>query len=402
VQRLARLKHDVTARKYPQGAGGGPADPGRPAPVKATAAAIKAAQSRPLTWKTVVKRATVLAVAGVAIYLVLPKLTQVLASWPRLSTLSPVWFTAAVAAELVSFTCSFALQRLALQTRGWFAVVTAGLTGNAVTDSLPGGDAAGAAIQFGMLSAAGFDTDTAVGGLTAFSLLGVGGLLALPILALPAMLAGAPVSPGLAHTALLGIAGFVLFAIFGVVLLRADWPLAAVGRAAQGLRNWITRGRRPPLTGLASRLLAERDTIRTVLGKKWWQAVLLTAGRLGFDFGCLLCVLRATGAHPRPSLVLLAYSATAIIALLPITPGGLGIVEASLSGLLILAGVHPGDAVLATLAYRVASYWLPLLAGPPAYLLFRHRYGTPTTHPADPQATDTDPEHRPRADGTTA
>ena len=51
--------------------------------------------------------------------------------------------------------------------------------------------------------------------------------------------------------------------------------------------------------------------------------------------------------------------------------------EASLSGLLNLAGVHPGYAVLATLAYRIASYWLPLLAGPPAYLLFRHRYGRP-------------------------
>jgi hypothetical protein len=52
-------------------------------------------------------------------------------------------------------------------------------------------------------------------------------------------------------------------------------------------------------------------------------------------------------------------------------------VEASLSGLLILAGVRPGYAFLATLAYRVASYWLPLLAGPPAYLLYRHRYGRP-------------------------
>ena len=40
-----------------------------------------------------------------------------------------------------------------------------------------------------------------------------------------------------------------------------------------------------------------------------------------------------------------------------------------------LAGVRPGGAFLATLAYRVASYWLPLFAGPPAYLLFRHRYG---------------------------
>jgi hypothetical protein len=64
-------------------------------------------------------------------------------------------------------------------------VVTAGLAGNAVTNSLPGGDAAGAAVQFSMLATAGFDTDTAVGGLTTFSLLGVGGLLALLVLHCP-------------------------------------------------------------------------------------------------------------------------------------------------------------------------------------------------------------------------
>jgi uncharacterized protein (TIRG00374 family) len=380
------LKRDVTAGKDPEGAGGGPGT-GRSASVKLKAAAIKAGQAHPLTWKTLVKRAVVVAVAGVAIYIVLPKLTEVLASWPRLSALSPIWFTVAVAAEVASFVCNFALQRQALQTSDWLAVVTAGLAGNAVTDSLPGGGAAGAAVQFGMLTTAGFDTDTAIGGLAAFSMLGVGGLLALPIFALPAMLVGVPVSPELAHTALLGIAGFVLFAIFGVVLLRADWPLAAVGRTVQGLRNRLARGRRPPLTGLDSRLLAGRDTIRTVLGEKWWQAVLLTTGRLGFDFGCLLAVLRATGAHPQPSLVLLAYSATEIIALIPLTPGGLGVVEASLSGLLILAGVDAGDAVLATLAYRLASYWLPLLAGPPAYLLFRYRYRTPASSPPPPPAT---------------
>ena len=90
---------------------------------------------------------------------------------------------------------------------------------------------------------------------------------------------------------------------------------------------------------------------------------MLTAGRLGFDYGCLLAALRATGTSPRPSLVLLAYSAAGIIALFPLTPGGLGIVEASLSGLLILAGVHAGDAFLATLAYRIASYWLPSSPG---------------------------------------
>ena len=396
--RPGQVKYDVMARKHPESADSGADRVSRPDPVAAKAAAIKAEQAHPPTWKTVIKRAFVVAIAGVAIYLVLPSLIAVLGSWPRLSALSPIWFIAALAAELASFTCNFALQRLALRTKGWFAVVTAGLAGNAVTNSLPGGDAAGAAVQFSMLTTAGFDTDTAVGALTAFSLLGVGGLLALPILALPAMLAGAPVSPGLVHTAILGIAGFVLFASFGAVLLLTDRPLAVIGRAVQGLRNRFTRGRRP-LTGLDTRLLAERDAIRAVLGEKWWQAILLITGRLGFDFSCLLAALRATGTHPRPSLVLLAYSAAGILALFPLTPGGLGIVEAGLSGLLILAGVHPNDAVLATLAYRIASYWLPLLAGPPAYLLFRHRYGTPTPQPVSHQTADAGRDHHPPSEG---
>jgi uncharacterized membrane protein YbhN (UPF0104 family) len=125
------------------------------APVAAKAASIDAAQARPLTWKSLVRSALLVAVAGLAIYLVLPKLIAVLGAWPRLSTLNPAWFAVALAAELLSFTCNFALQRLALRTRAWFPVVTAGLAGNAVTNSLPGGEAAGAAVQFGMLTTAG-------------------------------------------------------------------------------------------------------------------------------------------------------------------------------------------------------------------------------------------------------
>jgi hypothetical protein len=104
-----------------------------------------------------------------------------------------------------------------------------------------------------------------------------------------------------------------------VIVLRTDRPLAAIGRAAQSVWNWVTGGRRP-VTILDKRLLAERDTISAVLG----QAVLLTAGRLGFDYGCRLAALRAIGAEPRPSLVLLAYSAAGIIGLFAVTPCGLG------------------------------------------------------------------------------
>jgi uncharacterized protein (TIRG00374 family) len=357
-------------------AGQAPSGPAASAPVRAKAAAIGSARDHPPTKRAVIKRIAAIVVTGLAIYLVLPGLARLFGAWPRLSSLSPLWFTVALLAEAASFACNFGLQRLALRSRAWFPVVTAGLCGNAVTDSLPGGDAAGAAVQFEMLADAGFDTDTALGGLTAFSLLQVAGLLALPLIAAPVMLGGVGVQPDLAHTALVGIGGFVLLAVFGVIVLHYDWPLAMVGHVAQRLRNWLTRGRRPPLTGLDQRLLDERDAVRSVLGKHWRQALLLTTGRLGCDFGCLLAVLRASGSHPRPSLVLLAYSAAGVIALLPLTPGGLGIVEVSLSSLLILAGVRAGDAFLATLAYRIASYWLPLLAGLPAYLLFRHKYIT--------------------------
>jgi uncharacterized membrane protein YbhN (UPF0104 family) len=319
----------------------------------------------------------------VAIYVVLPSLTRTVATWPQLAHLRPVWLVGSLLAESISFACSFALQRLVLRTDKWFAVVTAGLAGNSVTNVLPGGDAAGAAVQFRMLATAGIDADNAAGGMTAASLLGIGGLLALPLFTLPAILGGAPISPGLVHTALLGLAGFGLFVAGGAVVMTTNRPLAMVGRIAQRVWNALP-GRHAKVSGLDRRLLDERNGIRATLGRDWPRAVVLTGGRLGFDYGCLLCALRATGSHPRPSLVLLAYAAAGILALIPITPGGLGIVEASLSGLLILAGVPGGQAFVATLAYRMASYWLPLLAGALAYLLFRRRYPRPAASTAKP------------------
>ena len=327
-------------------------------------------------------------IAGLAIYLVFPAITEVFASWPRLSTLQPWWLTLAVAFQVAHFTCTFALQRLALRTRAWFPVITSQLAGNAITLIMPGGAAVGAAAQFRMLAVSGMDTSSTVGGLAAFSLLGVGSLLALPAFALPIVLLGAPVSRGLLNAAALGAAGFVAFAGLGAVILIYDAPLRWVGRLTQRVRNRLLP-KRPPLEGLDETLLAQRNEIRTVLGRQWWQALLLSAGRLAFDYLCLLAALRATGSNPRPSVILIAYAVAGVIGMIPITPGGLGIVEASLTGLLVLSEVNSSQAVLATLTYRLASYWLPLFAGPIAYALFRIRYrshpssSTPRAAPQD-------------------
>lgn len=323
--------------------------------------------------KSVVGRVIAVIVMGLALYVVLPSLVRVVSSWPKLLTLSPWWLVVALLAETASFLCSMGLLRLVLRSKVWFPVVTSALAGNAVTNTLPGGDAVGASVQFRMLAAAGIDSVQAASGLAIASIIGIAGLFSLPIFALPVVFAGVSVSAGLERAGELGITGFILIMILGAILLTTDWTLVTTGRVLEWLLNKLPR--RKPTTNLAARLVAERDLVRVDLGKNWWKAVLLISGRIGLDYFSLLAALRATGARPNPSLVLLAYAATAVIALLPLTPGGLGIVEASLSGLLVLANVPSASAVVATLAFRVGSYWLPTIAGGVCWILFRRRYG---------------------------
>jgi hypothetical protein len=351
----------------------GPPDPADDKAPRSFSTLFEEQQSTPFPWKAVLKRTIVVVIAGVALYLVAPSVIAVLHSWPRLRTLDLIWLFVAVVAEVAHFGCTFALQRIALRTKQWFPVVTAQLAGNAISLIVPGGAAAGAAVQFRMLATSGMDAADAAGGLTAFSLLGIAGLLGLPILVLPAVLFGAPVSSGLLTAAIIGAVAFVLFTGLGALVGITDAPLRWIGKVVETARNRLAR-KRKPISGLSDQLLEQRDLVFAVLGKRWWEATLLSAGRLGFDFLCLLSAVLAVGSHPRPALVLLAYAVAGAIGLVPITPGGLGIVEASLSGLLVLAGLNTGEAVLATLTYRLASYWIPLASGPVAYYVFKRRY----------------------------
>ena len=123
--------------------------------------------------------------------------------------------------------------------------------------------------------------------------------------------------------------------------------------------------------------------IRTTLDRRWKAAVLAAVGNTGFDYLALLCALRAVGAAPRPSLVVLAYASAELLAQIPFTPGGLGFVEAGLVGTLTLAGVPGPEALAATLLYRLVSYWLPIPVGGVAYLLLRHSLsGREDQHPS--------------------
>ena len=317
-------------------------------------------------------RIIALLIALIGFYVVWPSLVGVFGSFRELRHVNPGWFPVMVALETASFFCIWALIGLCLRSKRYFLIGTSQLAGNSISRVLPGGNAVGAALQYRLLVAGGMDPTRIATGLTAVSLINVATVFALPLLSVPAILGGVAVNRGLARAAWLGVGAFILLVAAGAALLLANGPIVWAGRLFQRVRNAVLR-KRPPLTDFPERLTRARDVVRATLGERWGQAILRSAGNVLFDYLALLAALVAAGARPKASLVLLAYVSAVVLGLIPITPGGLGFVEAGLAATLVLAGVPAAQATLATLAYRLASYWLPIAIGPIAYALYRRR-----------------------------
>ena len=146
------------------------------------------------------------------------------------------------------------------------------------------------------------------------------------------------------------------------------------------------------MTDLPERLVRERDLIVAVVGERWKRALLASVGKWLLDFA--RAARRAGGGRRASARCRSCCSPTSprsCSAQIPITPGGLGFVEAGLTGTLALVGVSGGDAVLATLAYRLFSYWLPIPFGG------RDVVAVPPPPPGEPPLTrGTDAERAPQ------
>ena len=326
------------------------------------------------------RRGLLLAVTGISLYLLAPAIIGVFGAFDELDEINPLWFVAMVALQVGSFACMWGILRLAVRAHQWLPVILSQLAANSFGRVVPGGPATVGAVQYAMLVRAGVPAAAAASGITASALVVFATLLALPLLALPAILTGVAVDPTLTKAALAGAIVFVLMVVLGAASVIWDRPLELIGRGAQALLNRL-RPHREPVTSLPKRLLHERDIVVGVLGRQWWEALLLAAGRWVLDYLTLIAALYAVGATPRVSLVLLAFCAAQLLGNLPLTPGGVGFVEAGLTGTLALAGVGPGAAVVATLAYRLVSFWLPIPAGAVAAVIHRRRYGAEEVEP---------------------
>ena len=326
------------------------------------------------------RRGLLFAVTAISLYLLAPALIAVFGAFDELGEISPLWFVAMVALQVGSFACMWGILRLSVRAHQWRPVILSQLAANSFGRVVPGGLATVGAVQYAMLVRGGVPSAAAASGITASALVVFATLLALPLLALPAILTGVAVDPNLARAAMAGAVVFVLMVVVGAASVIWNRPLELIGRGAEALLNRL-RPHHEPVSGLPERLLHERDVVVEVLGRQWWEALLLAAGRWVLDYLTLIAALYALGVEPRPSLVLLAFCTAQLLGTLPLTPGGLGFVEAGLTGTLALAGVGAGAAVVATLAYRLVSFWLPIPAGAVAAVIHRRRYGAEEVEP---------------------
>jgi uncharacterized protein (TIRG00374 family) len=320
------------------------------------------------------RRVLGLALTALVLYGVAPAVIDVLGGWRDLDRVAPQWWIAVIATQVAGWGCLWALQRLALHRPPWFPVATSQLASGALGRVVPGGAAAAAALQYRMLAQAALARTQIATGLTAGSLLLLAALAALPVLAVPALIAGRRIPTGLLEAGGLALVIFVVLFALCALLMVSDRAIRWVGRAVTTVLRRV-RPRTPAPEELPARLMAERDLVRRTLGRRWPEALAAAEGRWLLDFLTLLAALEAVDARPRLSLALLAYCAAQLLAQVPITPGGLGIVEAGMTGTLALAGVPAAAAAVATLTYRLASYWLPLPAGAVAWFAHRRRYG---------------------------
>jgi uncharacterized protein (TIRG00374 family) len=315
-----------------------------------------------------------LAIGAVIIFIfaVLPQMAGFGKSLHRLRYGNKLWLAVGVGFECLSLAGYMGLFRLLFTSTqvhiGWRSSYQITMAGSVATKLLAAGGAGGIALTVWALRAAGLDAKTVARRMTSFELL----LYGVFMLSLVIFGGGLAIGlfPGNSPAALT-----VLPALFGAVVIL----LALVtGLAADRVHAWLSRLAR---RGKGSRsLLAKAATVPGTLhgGVETTRAILKQPkpGLLGavlywaLDIATLWAGFRAFGAMPPIAVLVVAYYVGQLANALPI-PGGIGGVEGGMIGSFIAFGVNGSTAVLAVLAYRIISFWLPVLPGSIAYLQLR-------------------------------
>jgi putative heme transporter len=322
---------------------------------------------------------------------VLPRIADYRAVWDTIQDLTWQEALALLAAELLNL-ATFAPPLMAsLPGIGYWRASVITQASTASTYIAPGGAAVGMGTAFAMLRRWGF-----AGGAVTLAVTLTGVWNQLFMLAAPAVALGLLTFQGGSNTTLVIVAlvGLVIFAValaaFVAALANdrlAGWVGTNAARATNRLLRLIRRG---PVGWDGESLVRFRHQTVGLLGRRWLPLTLATAAGQLTVFAVLVVCLRTLGVHSDQVTLTEAFAGWTFVRLLgsiPITPGGLGVVELGLTGALVGFG-GPNDAVVAAvLLYRVLTILPTLVLGLAAGVIWhrlRPEDPPPAAAPAEP------------------
>ena len=231
----------------------------------------------------------------------------------------------------------------------------------AISNGVPGGGAVGLAVQFGMLSTFGVAGTSATAAITAVGLWSTFVTLFFPVLGVVAITLFGLGGDAHALTGLLGIGILVAVVTVFVLVMRSESLAVKIGAFANRLIKPLRKRIKALATiDLQAPIVKFRADMYEVLKKRWGA---LTAAQIAVSFTQFLILYVALrgvegwdSAGTSFAAAFAAFAIAQIGLMIPITPGGLGTVDAALIALLVGFGASTGAATAADLVWRAASF----------------------------------------------
>ena len=302
-----------------------------------------------------------LALGLAALAVLVGKRAELVAAWHQLAGISPGWVAAAIGAEALSLGAFAWLQHRVLRLSGT-AVALRGLfllalANDSIALTVPGEPAVSSAYRYRYYRRRGASGASA--GWTIFTIL-IAQAIAMALLLLLSVLVALAASTSRVGAGLT-VLGLVIILGAGAVLIRRDLVLRLAAALVRGARRLTGH----PRDSMAERVEATLTRMREIpLSKRSAVAIVAIAASVWCaDFLCLVCSFRAVHSAVPWHGVLLAYGVAQVVGSFPLIPGGLGIVEGSLSVILVFYGTGRVQAVSAALAFRAVNFWLAIIVG---------------------------------------
>jgi len=237
----------------------------------------------------------------------------------------------------------------------------------AISNGVPAGGAFGLGVQYAMLASWRVTPNAATAAIGAVSVWSLFVSLGLPLLGVVALaLSGTSTAGDYVKYAAIGLAILAVIIVLFALVMRSESMAVRIGRLGDRLVNPVLRRFRREPVALEHTVVDFRHHTVGLVSRRW-GAITVTQTGVSLTQGLILLAalwgVEGDGDRTSALAVLGAYAVAQIGIMIPLTPGGLGTVDALMIGILTAAGVSAGDATAATLVWRAASFVPQILIG---------------------------------------